>query len=264
MSTVETEGLAGSTTTENLFLGGALRIRQPRTGYRAGMDAVLLAALLDSSASGPVLDAGAGVGVVGLCVAARCPKTTVTLLERQPRLIALARRNVELNGLGGRARVVEADVLRATEALRDAGIKPETFATVLANPPYHDDGRGTTAGTPLKAASHQMPEDDLDAWVRFMSRMAAPSGRAAMIHKAEALPRVLAAYARRFGNVRVLPIHARAGEPAIRVIVEGIKGSRAPLSIRPGLILHGPDQIFLPEVDAVFRNGAPLPVIAGG
>jgi tRNA1(Val) A37 N6-methylase TrmN6 len=61
-----------------------------------------------------------------------------------------------------------------------------------------------------------------------------------------------------------LPIHARAGEPAIRVIVEGIKGSRAPLSIRPGLILHGPDQIFLPEVDAVFRNGAPLPVIAGG
>jgi tRNA1(Val) A37 N6-methylase TrmN6 len=90
--------------------------------------------------------------------------------------------------------------------------------------------------------------------------MAAPGGRIAMIHKAEALPHVLAACARRFGGIRVLPIHAQAGQPAIRVIVDAVKGSRAPLSIRPGLVLHGPDQHFVPKVDAVFRQGAPLPV----
>ena len=80
-----------------------------------------------------------------------------------------------------------------------------------------------------------------------------------MIHKAEALPRILSAFATRFGAISVLPIHARVSEPAIRVIVSGIKGSRAPLSIKPGIVLHGPDQAFRPEIEAVFRHGAALP-----
>lgn len=264
MSTIEIPHLAGNTTSEDLFLGGALKIRQPRNGYRAGTDAVLLAALISSDPTGPVLDAGAGVGVVGLCVAARFPKAKVVLIEREPHLVSLARRNIEDNGLASRVQVIEADIMRASEALRRGGIKSETFATVLANPPYHDDRRSTAAGSRLKAVSHQMPEEEFDAWARFMCRMAAPGGRAAMIHKVEALPRILAAFEGRFGALSLLPIHARAGEPAIRVIVDGIKGSRAPLSIKPGLVLHGPDHAFVPEVDAVFRKGAALPRQAGG
>ena len=264
MSTIETEQRPGDRTTEDLFLGGALKIRQPRNGYRAGTDAVLLAALIGSDPTGPVLDAGAGVGVVGLCVAARFPKASVVLVEREPHLAALARRNVDGNGLTARVQVIEADIMRASEALRRDGIKSETFATVLANPPYHDDRRSTAAESRLKAVSHQMPEEEFDAWARFMCRMAAPGGRAAMIHKAEALPRILAAFEGRFGAIGLLPIHARAGEPAIRVIVDGIKGSRAPLSIKSGLVLHGPDQGFVPEFDGVFRRGAALPVQSGG
>ena len=130
MSTIETEQRPGDRTTEDLFLGGALKIRQPRNGYRAGTDAVLLAALIGSeSAAGPVLDAGAGVGVVGLCVAARFPKASVVLVEREPHLAALARRNVDGNGLTARVQVIEADIMRASEALRRDGIKSETFAT---------------------------------------------------------------------------------------------------------------------------------------
>src|SRR5690606_12537368 len=91
----ETGHDAAGDTSEDLFLGGALTIVQPRIGYRAGMDAVLLAALLDSEPAGPVLDAGAGVGVVGLSIAARFPKAEVVLVERQPHLAALARRNVD-------------------------------------------------------------------------------------------------------------------------------------------------------------------------
>lgn len=264
MSTSETQRLAEGTTTNDLFLGGALKIRQPRNGYRAGTDAVLLAALINSDPAGPVLDAGAGVGVVGLCVAARFPKASVVLVEREPHLVSLARRNVDDNGLSARVRVIEADIMRATEVLRKAGIRSETFATVLANPPYHEDRRSTAAGNRLKAVSNQMPEEEFDAWARFMCRMAAPGGRAAMIHKTEALPRILAAFDGRFGAISLLPIHARSGEPAIRVIVEGIKGSRAPLSIKPGLALHGPDQSFVTEMDAVFRRGAALPGRSGG
>jgi FkbM family methyltransferase len=261
MNVLEPESRPSEPVTEDLFLGDALTVMQPRSGYRAGTDAVLLAATLDpnSAGDGPVLDIGSGVGVVGLCVAKRCPKTKVVLFEREPQLAALARLNVERNRLAMRVSVVEGDLARASAALDHAGIPSETFAHVLANPPYHEEGRSTAAGNQLRAASHQMAPDALDTWARFMNRMAAPGGRAAMIHKAEALPRILTAFASRFGAISMLPIHARAGEPAIRVIVSGIKGSRAPVSIKSGIVLHGPDQAFRPEIEAVFRNGAALP-----
>jgi tRNA1(Val) A37 N6-methylase TrmN6 len=254
------------TTSDDLFLGGALTIRQPRNGYRAGTDAVLLAALITPEAikGGPVIDVGAGVGVVGLCVAARCPTARVTLIERDPRLAMLASGNIDRNGLSDRVMVVETDITRATVALERAGIESETFAVVLANPPYHDGRRSTASGSQLKTVSHQMPEDGLEGWARFMCRMAAPGGRVAMIHKADALARILSAFEGRFGSMAVLPIYARAGEPAIRVIVEGIKGSRAPMTLRPGLVLHEPGQNFVPEVEAVFRYGAALPASCRG
>lgn len=261
MMTFEAPAEPITQSTNDLFLGGALTIRQPRNGYRAGTDAVLLAATVAPEEPGveTVLDVGAGVGVIGLCVARRCDKAHVVLLERDPYLAGLARDNIDHNALSDRVSVVETDITRATGALDAASIKSESFSVVLANPPYHDDGRSTAAENPLKAVSHQMAEDGLEVWARFMCRMAAPGGRAAMIHKADALPRILEAFAGRFGAIGVLPIYARAGEPAIRVIVEGIKGSRAPVFIKPGLVLHKPDQTFVPEVEAIFRHGASLP-----
>ncbi|MET0407987.1 MAG: methyltransferase [Hyphomicrobium sp.] len=266
MNAPEPDLSLSETSSEDLFLGDALVVRQPRSGYRAGTDAVLLAATLapEVVGSGTVLDVGAGVGVVGLCVAARCPAARVTLIEREPNLAALARRNVARNNLAMRVSVVEADIARASNALESAGIGSETFAFVLANPPYHEEGRSTAAGDPLRAASHQMPQDALEIWARFMNRMAAPGGRATMIHKTEALPRILSVFQGRFGGIGILPIHARAGEPAIRVIVTGIKGSRAPVAIKSGIVLHGPDQDFLPEIEAVFRHGAALSSPIGG
>jgi FkbM family methyltransferase len=264
MSTIEAERSSERATTKDAFLGGALKIYQPRNGYRAGIDPVLLAGLVAPEAPGPVLDVGAGVGVVGLCVASRCPDTNVVLFEREPWLAELARRNACENGLGARVSVLEADIASPNAALENARISEGTFPVVLANPPFHDENRGTSAESRLKATSHQMPEAALDVWVRFMCRMTAPGGRAAIIHKAEAISQVLAAYERRFGAVRVLPIHARAGEPAIRVIVEGVKGSRAPVSIRAGLVLHGSDGKFLPGVQDVLRNGAALAGVSGG
>jgi tRNA1(Val) A37 N6-methylase TrmN6 len=93
-----------------------------------------------------------------------------------------------------------------------------------------------------------------------MARMTRGGGQALMIHKAEALPRILAAMAPRFGRLRVLPIYARPDTSAIRVIVEGVKGSRAPLEIRPGLILHGEGNAFTPAASAILRQGAGLEI----
>lgn len=105
-----------------------------------------------------------------------------------------------------------------------------------------------------------MPADSLEDWVRFMARMVRPSGRATMIHKADALEAILSLMAPRFGALVVFPVFPRAGQSAIRVIVEGIKGSRAPLSLRPGIVLHGEGNAFLPSANAILRQGAALEI----
>lgn len=243
--------------TDDAFLGEALMVLQPRAGYRAGVDAVLLAATVPASAAS-ILDAGSGVGVVGLCVARRLSGTRVTLLEREPELGDLARRNIERNGLGDRMTVVMGDLTAPAAALRD--LPAESFDAVVANPPFHIAGNGTPAGTLLKDASHAMPAGQLDQWVRFAARMARPGGTLTMIHKADATAEILAAFARRFGGVTLCPVHARTGEPAIRVLVRGIKGSRAPLTIAPPLLLHEEGHAFRPEVAAILRHGAALAI----
>lgn len=246
---------------EDAFLGGALMIRQPVRGYRAGVDAVLLAAAVAGADGGQqtVLDAGAGVGTAGLSVARRLSGASVVLVEREAALAQLARDNIRDNGLSDRARVVQCDLVEvAAEVLSAEGVLPDTFDHVIANPPFHAEGYGTPAQSDLKSVSHAMPPATLDHWLRFLARMCRPGGRASVIHKADALAEVLEAFGRRFGGIMVLPIQPREGEPAIRILVQGIKGSRAPLRILAPAILHGEGHEFTSGASAVLRLGAAL------
>jgi tRNA1(Val) A37 N6-methylase TrmN6 len=245
---------------DDAFLGGRLHVLQLVSGYRAGIDGVLLAATVAAEPGAQVLDVGSGVGVVGLCVAHRLPQVRVTMVERDPGLAALARRNIERNGLDARARVIEADVLAPLGTSPDLAAAAESFDHVLANPPFFVEGRGTVASSPIKAGANAMSAGDLDRWARFMAAMARPGGRITLIHRAEALPEILAVLATRFGGAVILPLHAREDEPAIRVLVRAVKGSRAPLELRPGLVLHDADNGFRPRIAAVLRDGADLPM----
>jgi tRNA1(Val) A37 N6-methylase TrmN6 len=257
------------TVTDDAFLGDALAIFQPAEGYRAGLDAVLLAAACGATGGqhARVLDVGAGVGVAGLCVARRVPDAHVTLVEREPALAELARRNIDRNGLQDRARVVELDVAAGGAVVHrarveippdEARVLPGAFTHVIANPPYFAHGQGTAPSARLKAASHQMAGGDLDAWFRFIATAASRDGVATVIHRAEALGVLVDGIGQRFGALRVLPLYPRAGEAAHRVIVQGRKGSRAPLTLLPGLALHGDGHAFVERIDTVLRGGAAL------
>lgn len=254
----DTSGAAGEAPTDDAFLGGALHILQPATGYRAGLDAVMLAAAVTADGPSRVLDVGAGVGTAGLCLARRVALARVTLFEKEPALVRLARENVRRNGLAERVSVIEGDIGLSAETAKTLDLEPESFHHVLANPPYHDADGGTPAADALKAGAHAMPDEGLERWARFMARMAVPGGTVTVIHKAEALARLLAAFDGRFGALQILPLHPRASAPAHRVIVAGRKGSRAPLTLLPGLALHGDDGAFTPQAQAILRGGAAL------
>ena len=254
--------VAGDAPTDDAFLGGALHILQPSSGYRAGLDAVMLAAAVpvDDGKPARVLDVGAGVGTAGLCLARRAGSARVTLFEKEPALTRLARENVLRNGMAARVDVVEGDIGASAAAVQPLGLEPERFDYVMANPPFHDADGGTPAADPLKAGAHAMAEDGLERWARFMARMAAPGGCVTLIHKAEAIARLLGAFEGRFGALRILPLHPRAHAPAHRIIVECRKGSRAPAIVLPGFVLHAADGEFTPEAQAILRAGAPLPM----
>lgn len=255
-SALEARGL-----TEDAFLGDQLMVLQPARGYRAGLDAVLLAAASPVPAGGmpfTVLDVGAGVGVVGLGLARRLPQARVTLLEREPSLAALARENAARNGLSDRVDVIEADVAAPLGAAPALKARAESFDVVLSNPPYHDAAAGTPAADPRKAGSHAMPSGALERWLRFMASMAKPGGAMGLVHRADALGAVLEGSRRRFGALRIQPLHPRDGAFATRIIVTGIRGSRAPLALCAGLVLHAEGGGFTPRVEAALRHGAAL------
>lgn len=251
--------------TDDAFLGGRLQILQPLQGYRAGLDAVMLAAAVEArEAPFGVLDVGAGVGTAGLCVARRCPEARVTLIEREPDLVSLARENVARNDLSERVSVLEADISHARSAALDAsGVADGRFDQVIANPPFHLEGAGTPAPNGLKAAAHAMGHAGLGDWLRFLARMAKPGGEMLIVHKAEAVPDLLAAAKGRFGALTAFPLFSRAGEPAGRVLLRGIKGSRAPFRLDAGYVVHGPDGRFTEGAERVLRLGHGLSVAYG-
>lgn len=219
-------------TSEDTLLGGRLRLIQRAKGHRAGSDAVLLACAAPPEAQ-RIADLGAASGAVGLMAAHLCPRAQVSLLEQEAALVALARNNIALNRLDSRvaAREVDAFRLGAQPDLREA------FDAVLTNPPFFAPGATRVSPEPGRASAHHMA-GDLRGWVSGVLTLLAPKGEAVMIHRADHVEAVLAAFSGRFGAITLRFIHPRAQEAASRLIIAGIKGSRAPLSVLPALMLH--------------------------
>ncbi len=254
-------GDADVKTTDDAFLGGLINILQPQAGYRAGLDAVLLASAIDAPPNRKlqkVLDVGSGVGTVGLCAAARLPGLNVTLLEREPLFAALATENIKRNALQSRCNVVTADVTGLAADHTALGLVDESFDYVVANPPFHTTGRGTRAPNHLKSRAHAMEENALEDWARFMVRMTAPGGCITFIHKAQSLPDLLTVLSPRFGGLVVLPIVSHQGGLASRVLVRGVKGSRAEMSLLSPFIVHSEGRAYTPAAEAILRHGAAL------
>lgn len=242
---------APTPTTTDLFLDGRLTIHQPAEGYRAGMDALVLGAAVAGLQAGTVADVGCGVGTAMLVAASLSPDIRLTGLERDAAAAALARRNVEANTLGARAKVIEADVLALPNELHGQ------FDLVFSNPPFFDD---LSSIRPPGAARMDawVAGAPLADWLKAMLKLAAPKGQLLVLHRAERLGEILAWLPGRAGDVRVYPLRPTADQPAKRVLVVARKGSRAPLRLLMGLDLHpvnAGDGRFTPEAEAVFAGG---------
>jgi tRNA1(Val) A37 N6-methylase TrmN6 len=248
----------GKASTTDDFLGGRINIVQPKSGHRAGSDAVFLAAAVPAEMGARVLEAGTGVGVAGLCLMARVPDLDLTAVEIDQDLCVLARDNAARNGFADRFAGVAADVTAPAKVLRDAGLVREGYDHVVANPPFYVEGAVRAAPEPARAAAHVMGHGQLARWVRFLTNMAAPKATLTLIHRPEHLSELLALLEGRFGDVAVFPLFPKANEPATRIIVQGRKGSRAGLRLLPGLVLHDESGAYTAQAAGVLRGGEAL------
>jgi tRNA1(Val) A37 N6-methylase TrmN6 len=244
-------------TTEDAVLGGRLVLRQPRRGHRVGHDAILLAAATEALPGEHAIELGAGVGAAGLALAQRIAGLTMTLVEIDPALAALAEENASRNGLGERVRVAALDVTAPDAEFAGLGIRPGSAARVLMNPPFNDAARQNVSPDPLRRLAHAGSADTLPQWLDRAAWLLAPSGTLTLIWRADGLGGVLDAVGNDFG-VTVWPIYPRPDAAAIRVLVRAIKGSRAPLSLAPGLTLNDTNGQPSAQAEAVLRGGAIL------
>lgn len=250
--------LNAAETSEDRLLGGRVRLCQPRGGFRAAIDPVLLAAAVPARPGERVLEAGTGTGAAALCLLARVAEARVAGIERDPALAAVAAANAARNSAADRVAVIAGDVTARATAREAAALGP--FAHAMANPPFHRGGTPSPVAARREAA-HESSEAVLADWVAAMARRLAPRGTLTLILPPARLPDAVAAFsAAAIGSITLMPLWPRAGEPAKRVIVHGIRGGRAPCRLTAGLVLHRGDGRYTEAAERILREGAALPL----
>jgi tRNA1(Val) A37 N6-methylase TrmN6 len=248
--------------TLDAFHRGGFWLAQPKgSGHRAGVDAMILAASVPSDFSGKLADFGAGAGAAGLAVASRCAGAAVTLIEQSPEMARFASLTLSLPQnarLAGRACLLVADVTLTGRAREAAGLAGNSFDFAIMNPPFNAaKDRATPDG--LKRQAHVMQDGLFDGWIRSAAAVVRPRGGLAIIARPVSLGPILAALAGRFGSAEIVPVHARADTPAIRIVVRARRASRGTLVLRPPLILHeAAGDGFTARADAINNGKASL------
>ncbi len=244
--------------TEDAFLGGQLHLRQPRSGHRAGHDAMLLAAASRAYQGERVVEFGAGVGAAGLAVAKRVGGIDLTLVEIDSNLAVLARHNAVANGIA--ARVVVLDVTAPAQDFSAAGLAPDNADLVLMNPPFNNAARHRASPDLARASAHVAAPGALEQWTAAARRILRPGGILTLIWRADGLADALAALTRGFGSLVIVPVHGDARKPAIRVLVRAVKGGKAPTQILSALMLNDEKGRPDPQTSAILAGQGRLPL----
>jgi tRNA1(Val) A37 N6-methylase TrmN6 len=244
--------------TEDAFLGGQLRLRQRKSGHRAGHDAMLLAAATPACSGDRVVDLGAGVGAAGLAVARRVPGVKLVLVEIDVELAGLARGNAASNAIA--ADVVVLDVGSAADAFAAAGLSPDSVDVVLMNPPFNDPARHRASPDKAREIAHVATAVTLEVWIHAARRILKSGGVLTLIWRADGVAEVLAALGRGFGSLAILPVHGDANMPAIRVLIRAIKGGKAPAQIYAALLLNDESTVPNKQLQDVLAGKGVLPL----
>ncbi|WP_138380652.1 tRNA1(Val) (adenine(37)-N6)-methyltransferase [Luteithermobacter gelatinilyticus] len=251
--------LSGIDYTTDDFLGGIIKLHQPRQGYRVANDTVFLAASLTPKKGERILDMGAGTGGILTCLAGRLGERVNTLtlhgIELQPHHVAFARANAELNGFADQITYFEGDIATPPELC-----VPGSYHHVVTNPPYLENGMATPSPYDSKALAHMDSHIPLEDWIGLCLRMLRPRGYLSLVQRADRLDDILAVLHGRCGSITVFPIWTVPGRDARRVLVRARKDGRGATALKAGIVVHKSDGTYTAAAEAVLRHGEGLDI----
>ncbi|MBB89893.1 MAG: methyltransferase [Magnetovibrio sp.] len=241
---------------ETRLLDGRVVCYQPRRGYRSAIDPILMQAAVPARPGDRVLDLGCGAGAAGLCLAHRVAGVTVTGLDIQEPLIALARESATANGMADTARFMAGDLLTPPD-----GIGAGAFDHVMANPPFQKAGTSRPSPDPVKAMATVEGRAELADWVRTAARLVRGGGTVTFIHHGGRGDELADLMSASLGAVTLQPVQGKPGEERPgRMIAQGIKDAAANSCRQAPLVLHEPGGDFSAPVDRILRGYADIAI----
>lgn len=233
---------------EIYVLNKRLKLLHSAHGFKTSMDSVLLAASCPAKADDHILDMGSGVGGAGFCVLSRVEGVKLTGVEIQADHVELAKRNAVSNMMQESADFICADIRNYREE--------KSFDHVICNPPYLE--AGAHLRSPSKEKATAMGHEDTDVsvkdWIDTAHFCLRSNGSLSMIHRADKIDKIILGLGKRFGAVEIIPLWAKEGVKAKRVIIRAIKDRKSPAKLHSGLVLHEEDGSYTAETEAILRE----------
>lgn len=236
-------------------LDNKVTLCQPASGFRTSLDSVMLAAACPAKGYERVLDMGCGVGGAAFCLLYRLPEIHVTGVDVEAEYIDCAQENIALNKAAGRCDFIQSDIREFT-----VENPQDRFDHIICNPPYLEAGAHIPSPDPVKAGAmgHQDSALSVREWVGAALRLLKSHGSLTMIHRADAVDRIIAAMGKSFGAVEIIPLWPKRGRDAKRVIIRAIKDRKSPATFHAGLVLHNQDGTYTDAANQILRDGQGL------
>ena len=239
--------------TEDYLLAGSIQICQPKDGFRAAIDTVLMAASVPASSGHRVFEAGSGSGAAAICLGNRVPGSEITGIEIQPNMVTLAGHNIRLNQLQKNVKVMIGDI---------GGPPPPMlrgpFDHAMANPPFMGANEGRVPKQTETAIAKTFGMTDLNDWITGIHFQLKRKGTITLVWRADKLHLAISALMLEFGDIRVFPLWPKPGRSAKRVLVRARKGVKTPMTLLPGLVIHREDGSYTSACEAVLKGGSSL------
>jgi tRNA1Val (adenine37-N6)-methyltransferase len=228
-----------------------IQLYQSKTGYRFSVDSLLLYDFITLKEVNYIADLGAGSGIVGILLAKKYPGAGVTLLEIQDGLIRLAERNVLLNHLEDRIKVVKCDL----RILAATSVKSWHYDLVVSNPPFRRLKSGLLNTEEEKAIARHEIKLRLPEFINASSSLLKARGRLCMIYHPQRLSEIIDTMRDKdIEPKRLRFVHSTASSESKMVLLEAVKGGRAGLKVEKPLFIYERDGRYSDEMEAIYNS----------